>query len=49
MLTIVILISLFGIIAAISGIIGERKKRIRAKRKLERFEIMSPPKGNKND
>lgn len=43
MLWIYILISLFGVVGAISAIIGERKRRVRANRKWMEFEKRNPP------
>jgi len=49
MFEILILISLLWIVRVISTIIAREKKRIRAKKKLEMFERMSPPRGSKED
>jgi len=43
MTTIWILLSLFAAIVAISGILSEKNRRDRAKRKLEQFEKRYPP------
>lgn len=49
MLWIIILISLFTVIAAISAIISERKRRERANRKWMEFEKRYPPSSGKRN